>query len=57
MTQSGPDVVTVPATIQYESLVGFSPWVGMEGIDGTTMGASSGRRETRVEDLPPYSWN
>lgn len=49
-----PDEVTVPATIQYESLVGFSPWMGMDGIDGTTMGRSAGRRAMSIEDLPPY---
>lgn len=49
-----PDLVTVPAMIQYESLVGFSDWLGMDGIDGTTIGRSAGRRVNRIEDLPPY---
>ena len=34
--------------------MGFSPWMGMDGINGTTMGRSAGRRAMRMEDLPPY---
>lgn len=49
-----PHQVTVPATTQYQSLVGFSSWMGMEGIEGVTMGRSSGRRVARIEELPPY---
>lgn len=49
-----PDLVTVPTSINYQSLVGFTPWAGMEGVDAMNMGRGAGRRETRVEDMPAY---
>lgn len=49
-----PDLVTVPTSIQYQSMVGFTPWAGMDGLDAMNMGRGSGRRETRVEDMPAY---
>jgi hypothetical protein len=49
-----PDLATVPTSIQYQSMVGFSPWQGMQGIDAKNMGRGSGTRVARVEDFPPY---
>ncbi len=49
-----PGLATVPTSIQYQSFVGMSPWLGMEGIDAMNMGRGSGRRATRVEDMPAY---
>ncbi len=49
-----PDLATVPTSIQYQSIVGFSPWNGMEGIDALNMGRGSGTRVSRVEDFHPY---
>lgn len=49
-----PELATVPTSIQYQSIVGFSSWQGMAGIDAMNMGRGSGRRATRIEDMPPY---
>ncbi len=49
-----PDMATVPTSIQYQSIVGFSPWNAMDGIDAMNMGRGSGTRVARVEDFPPY---
>ena len=47
-------LATVPTAISYQSLIGFSPWMGMEGIDGLNMGRGTGHRVVSAKDLPPY---
>ncbi|MBT4741364.1 MAG: DUF1838 family protein [Rhodospirillaceae bacterium] len=49
-----PDLATVPTSIQYQSIVGFSPWQKMAGVEAMNMGRGSGKRATRIEDMPPY---
>jgi hypothetical protein len=51
---SDPDRVRVPTKIQYQSLVGWTGWADMDGLNAMNMGRGSGRTEARVEDLPPY---
>lgn len=51
---NNPDLVTVPATIQYQSLLRFFPWYQMGDIEGLDMGRGSGATADRVEDLPTY---
>lgn len=47
-------LATVAASIQYQSIVGFAPWNGMDGLDALNMGRGSGTRVARVEDFPAY---
>ena len=47
-------LATVPTAISYQSLIGFSPWMGMEGIDGLNMGRGTGHRVSSTKELPPY---
>lgn len=47
-------LVTVPTAISYQSLIGFSPWMGMDGIDGLNMGRGTGHRVASAKELPPY---
>ena len=49
-----PGLATVPTSIQYQSIVGFSSWNGMGGLNALNMGRGSGTRVARVEDFPPY---
>ena len=49
-----PDLATVPTSIQYQSIVGFSPWNDMGNLNALNMGRGSGTRVARVEDFPPY---
>jgi hypothetical protein len=51
---ANPNLATVPTAISYQSLVGFSPWLGMEGIDGLNMGRGTGHRVASAKELPPY---
>ena len=47
-------LATVPTAISYQSLVGFSSWMGMDGIDGLNMGRGTGHRVASAKELPPY---
>jgi hypothetical protein len=49
-----PALATVPTSIAYQSLVGFAPWMGFEGIDGMNMGRGLGRRIAETSEFPPY---
>jgi len=47
-------IATVRTAISYQSLIGFSPWMGMDGVDGLNMGRGTGHRVSAVKELPPY---
>lgn len=51
---SDPDAGAVAASIQYQSLVSFRPWMGFGGLAGHTTGRGSGRHIDSVDKFPRY---
>jgi hypothetical protein len=50
---TNPTLATVPTAIAYQSLVGFSPWMGFDGVDGMNMGRGTGHRVAATNEFPP----
>lgn len=48
-----PARAVVDTQVDYQSLITYRPWMGFGDAPGHTIARGSGRRATRVEDLPP----
>ncbi len=51
---ANPTLATVPTSISYQSLINFSPWMGMDGVEGMNLGRGNGFRVADQKELPPY---
>lgn len=47
-----PKLVSAPATVQFQNLVSFHPWLGMGKTPGRTYGKALGTKLRSLDDLP-----
>ena len=47
-----PKLTSVPATVQFQNMVSFHPWLGMGKTPGRTYGKALGTKLRKLDDLP-----
>ena len=45
-------ITSIPSHIQFQNLVSFHPWLGMEGVEGRTWGRAYGTKVKSIDQIP-----